>query len=157
MAPFFVILGVNLKSMKVYIILLILVLPTMGCAQRTADISQLKSINYNASTRGFYLNIEINEENIIVERNRDSDTSISKQLSDEKWQQLVTLISEFDVRKLDKMASPSKKSEVDAAAIANLEVETENHLYSCSFDHGNPPEPLKRLMEYMLTLSESIE
>ncbi|MGY8914515.1 MAG: hypothetical protein ACKVJF_05440 [Flavobacteriales bacterium] len=143
--------------MKLHILLFILVLPVMGCAQRTADISQLKSINYTASTRGFYLNIEINEENVLVERSRDSDTSISKQLSDEKWQHLIALISEFDVRKLDKMASPSKKSEVDAAAIVNLEIETENHLYSCSFDHGNPPEPLKRLMEYMLTLSESVE
>lgn len=143
--------------MKLHVLLFILVLPMMGCAQRTADISQLKSINYTASTRGFYLNIEINEDNISVERSRDTDTSISKELSDEKWQHLVALISEFDVRKLDKMASPSKKSQVDAAALANLEVETENHLYSCSFDHGNPPEPLKRLMEYMLTLSESIE
>lgn len=143
--------------MKLHVLLIILVLPMMGCAQRTADISQLKSINYTASTRGFYLNIEINEDNISVERSRDSDTSISKELSDEKWQHLVALISEFDVRKLDKMASPSKKSQVDAAALANLEVETENHLYSCSFDHGNPPEALKRLMEYMLTLSESIE
>lgn len=143
--------------MKLHVLLFILVLPMMGCAQRTADISQLKSINYTASTRGFYLNIEINEDNISVERSRDSDTSISKELSDEKWQHLVALISEFDVRKLDKMASPSKKSQVDAAALANLEVETENHLYSCSFDHGNPPEALKRLMEYMLTLSESIE
>tara|TARA_R110002051_G_scaffold151584_2_gene224170 strand:+ start:1594 stop:1986 length:393 start_codon:yes stop_codon:yes gene_type:complete len=129
----------------------------MGCAQRTADISQLKSINYTASTRGFYLNIEINEENITVERSREGDKSIGKSLSDEKWQHLIALISEFDVRKLDTMVAPSKKSEVDAAAMANLEVETENHLYSCSFDHGNPPEPLKRLMEYMLTLSESIE
>lgn len=129
----------------------------MGCSQRTADISQLKSINYTASTRGFYLNIEIIEDNITVERSRDSDASISKELSDEKWEHLIALMSEFDVRKLDKMASPSKKSQVDAAVLANLEVETENHLYSCYFDHGNPPEPLKRLMEYMLTLSESIE
>lgn len=143
--------------MKLHILLFILVLPMMGCAQRTADISQLKSINYTASTRGFYLNIEINEENITVERSREGDKSIGKSLSDEKWQHLIALISEFDVRKLDTMVAPSKKSEVDAAAMANLEVETENHLYSCSFDHGNPPEPLKRLMEYMLTLSESIE
>jgi hypothetical protein len=93
----------------------------------------------------------------LIERTRESDTSISKSLSDEKWQHLITLISKFDVRNLDKMASTSNRSQVDASAIAILEVETENHLYSCSFDHGSPPEALKGLMEYMLTLSESIE
>lgn len=143
--------------MKLHVLLMVLVLPIVGCSQRTADISQIKSVNYNAGTRGFYVNIEINEENIIVERSREGDNTISKPLSDEKWQRIVTLISEFDVRKLNAMASPSNKSEVDAAAIANLEVETGNHMYSCSFDHGNPPQPLKRLVEYMLTLSESIE
>lgn len=143
--------------MKLHILLFIFVLPMIGCSQRTTDISKVKSINYTASTRGFYLNIEINEENILIERSRESDTSISKSLSDEKWQHLITLISKFDVRKLDKMTSTSNRSEVDAAAKANLEVETENHLYSCSFDHGSPPEALKELMEYMLTLSESIE
>ncbi|MEJ1221580.1 hypothetical protein [Sediminicola sp. 1XM1-17] len=143
--------------MKLYLILLAMVLPTMGCAQRTADISKIKSVNYNAGTRGFYINIEINEENIIVERSREGDNSINKPFTDEKWQRIVTLISEFDVRKLNSMASPSTKSQVDAAAIAHLEIETGNHRYSCSFDHGNPPQPLKRLVAYMLTLSESIE
>ncbi|MEB8346365.1 hypothetical protein OO010_09925 [Flavobacteriaceae bacterium KMM 6898] len=143
--------------MKLYVLLLVFTLPMIGCAQRTADVSQIKSIAYTASTRGFYLNIEINEENIYVERSREGDKAIGRPFSDEEWKHLITLISEFDIRKLDKMASPSQKSQVDAAAIANLEVETENHLYSCSFDHSTPPQPLKRLMEYMLTLSESVE
>lgn len=143
--------------MKLVILLFVFMLPMKGCAQRTADVSQLKSITYTASTRGFYLNIEINEENILVERSREGDKSIGSPFSDEKWQHLISLISEFDIKKLDKMASPSQKSQVDAAAMAILEVETENHLYSSSFDHGNPPQPLKRLMDYMLTLSESIE
>ncbi|MFT6837785.1 MAG: hypothetical protein ACJAUO_001821 [Sediminicola sp.] len=157
MAPFFVILGVNLKRMKLYILLLVFTLPMMGCTQRTADVSQLKSITYTASTRGFYLHIEVNEENILIEKSREDISAVSKPMSNEKWQHIISLMSEFDVHKLDSMASPSHKSEVDAAAIANLEVETGNHLYSSIFDHGNPPQPIKQLVEYMLTFSESSE
>ncbi|MBT8234752.1 MAG: hypothetical protein KJO04_01040 [Bacteroidia bacterium] len=73
----------------------------------------------------------------------------------EEWDVLLSLIEAIELKKLDDMEASTSLQEVDGAPIAGLMVKTmEKRFKSPNFDHGNPPEEIKPLVNAVLELAE---
>ncbi|WP_340064361.1 hypothetical protein [Ascidiimonas aurantiaca] len=125
-----------------------------GCAQ-----SDVKSIVYNASSRGFYYNIELSENEIGVRNIRGAEKALTAPLKSEQWDQIVALINNLKIDSWETIEAPSQKSHVDAAAIATFMLKDGKGeiIGETRFDHGNPPEVLKPLVNTILLLAETVE
>jgi len=123
-----------------------------------ASQENLSKIIYEASTRGAYFKVIIDKEFIQRTKDRRTTQLDSKACSSNDWKTLSTTIRTIDLRALDKLVSPTDKRTTDAALHATLKIITTSQTYtSKSFDHGNPPEEIKPLVNTILSLAESIE
>ena len=133
---------------------LLLILVAGGCPQE--DIA-LASVSYEAVSRGFYYKSQLVEDEILVQRGRKTDKE-KYSCKASHWKQLKKLVTEIDPELITELEAPSTKSHYDGAAIASITVEVNGKTYqSNSFDHGNPPEVLKPLVDYVLKLSETVD
>ena len=133
---------------------LLLILVAGGCPQE--DIA-LASVSYEAVSRGFYYKSQLVEDEILVQRGRKTDKE-KYSCKASHWKQLKKLVAEIDPELITELEAPSAKSHYDGAAIASITVEVNGKTYqSNSFDHGDPPEVLKPLVDYVLKLSETVD
>ena len=66
------------------------------------------------------------------------------------------MVKKVELENLSLFKAPSKRREIDGAAIAKLKViKNENEYTSTNFDHGNPPLEIKNLVNYIISLSQS--
>ena len=68
--------------------------------------------------------------------------------SPEKWDKPLSLVKKIDVSDLKDLKSPSNKRFSDAALSAQLTITTTVNKYESSdFDHGDPPNKIKKLVD----------
>ncbi|WP_025663212.1 hypothetical protein [Aquimarina megaterium] len=116
------------------------------------------SLEYEAVSRGFYKKITVNKETLVFRKDRDGKKDITIKMKNKEWKELVDLTDKIKLEKLSTFKASSEKRELDGAAYAKLKVFINGNSYESShFDHGNPPLEIKNLVEYVITLSESIE
>ncbi len=139
---------------KIITLILVLVLCSSCGSTMTKEMKE-STITYQASSRGFYVNIEIQDNKMTVIRERNSageEASLShSQLEDfEKLYQKVTL------KELENYKAPTEKRFYDGAAIATFSVNYQGKTYnSQAFDHGSPPVEIAELVNKMVSFIEN--
>ena len=112
---------------------------TNNCSQKEKEEMKKATIEYQAITRGSYLSIQIQNENLSIVRNRDEKAK-SYQLTNEDFKELADLFVKVDLNQLENYKGPDEKRFYDGAAMANVRIVYEGKLYqSQTFDHDSPP------------------
>lgn len=130
-----------------------------GCdTQKKLDL-ETTVIEYVANTRGFYQKITIQNQIILVFKNRqENEKPVQIKISDFHWKKLIADFQEVDLEALPNLQAPSEKRFYDGAAIANLKITYKDKIYeSKSFDHGNPPTEIKKLVDQINALVKEKE
>ncbi len=140
--------------MKTLTLIFLTLFMAKGCSQQQKEEMKNTSIEYQAMSRGFYLNILAKDRELIVVKERDGKPELRK-ISSSDWNELSDLYLKIKPEDLSKFKVPSENRFVDAAAIANLRVIYEGQLYeSESFDHGNPPKEIKDLVNKIISIAK---
>ena len=119
-----------------------------GCdAQKQQDL-QTTVIEYVANTRGFYKKITVQNQMVLVSKDRKgNDKPVQIKISYSDWKKLIADFQEINLNEVPNLKAPSEKRFYDGAAIANLKIIHKDKTYeSTNFDHGNPPAEIKKLV-----------
>ncbi len=118
----------------------------------------VSSIVYEASTRGSFLHIKVDKNTIQKTTDRSLENVTEKRCSKDDWATILSFLENIQLKNIDDLIAPTQKSSVDAALQAKLKITAMGNTYSSTnFDHGNPPQEIKQLVNTILSLSESIE
>jgi len=112
-------------------------------------------IVYEANTRGFYQKITIQNQQVSTSTDREGTAvPVSKKISDADWRAITGFLAETDLETLPHLKAPTEKRFYDGAAIAHLEIRYKDKEYNTpNFDHGFPPESLKKLVVKIVSLT----
>ncbi|MFB9051781.1 hypothetical protein ACFFVB_01705 [Formosa undariae] len=114
-------------------------------------------VEYTAITRGMFLKITIENQEIRVQKEQYSPDK-SRTMSDSEWDILMDQLDGVDLNTLSSLEAPSMKRTYDGAAAARLEITEADLKYSTSeFDHNNPNTKIKPLVEFILSLAKTVE
>lgn len=108
-------------------------------------------IEYNAMSRGYYRTIVVKNEAVTVTMQRKGEAKTTK-LSADDLKTIADMVKDIDLEGIPDLKSPTEARFYDGAPIANLKITRNGEVYeSQSFDHGQPPAPLKKLVEKLLS------
>ena len=112
---------------------------TKDCSQKEKEEMKKATIEYQAISRGSYVNIQIQNETLSIVRARDEKAK-SYQLVKEDFKELADLFVKIDLNQLENYKGPEEKRFYDGAAMANVRIVYEGKVYqSQTFDHDSPP------------------
>ena len=112
---------------------------TKDCSQKEKEEMKKATIEYQAISRGSYLNIQVQNETLSIVRKRDEKAK-SYQLAREDFKELAVLFVKIDLNQLENYKGPAEKRFYDGAAMANVRIVYEGKVYqSQTFDHDSPP------------------
>ena len=124
-----------------YFSFFILLLSFTSC--QSQNNSELTSINYHAQTRGFLVDLSINQQEVIYNNNNKIDTL---DIAKEKWKLLKQLSNSLDLELLKNNVVSKDLLAVDRAILAEITFIINNEEQQLEFIHGDPPEELKELV-----------
>jgi len=137
--------------MKLFTVILLSVFLSKSCSSQ-AQMEETV-IEYTANTRGFYQKISIKNQMATVSKDRNgNDHPVAIKISDKSWKELVGYFESIELENLATLKAPTEKRFHDGAAIANLKITTKDKTYeTTSFDHGFPPDEIKKLVDKINT------
>lgn len=110
-------------------------------------------VNYEASTRGFYKSIKIEDKKLFVINERDGD-STEVSLSKKEWNELVEAFKEINLEGMATLKAPTEKRLYDGAPHANISITVKGKTYTTEgFDHGYPPIEIENLINKLIFLT----
>ena len=143
--------------MKHFFIILSLFLFDSGCSDEKKEQEETISVEYSVISRGSNKRIKINNKTISIENIKKAKPTI-KTCSKSDWDKLVTAFKTVEVETISELKAPSEDRFFDGAAIGKLKIIYKGNVYeSQNFDHGNPPEEIKALVDEILLVSENVE
>jgi hypothetical protein len=150
--------------MKYLCILFSITLFAKGCNESSTEKEAMKSaqddisIQYEASTRGFYQKINLNKQKITVHKDRSGNNIVSKDCSEADWTEIVQLLDKIDSEKLrNNYVNPDDLGR-DAVIPALLTISyKENVVKNIEFGHGNVPEVLQPLMTKIEAMVKAVD
>lgn len=123
--------------------------------QQTNDQKEIISIKYQAFSRGFFQEVLLSEQELIIHSDREYKNAKTHKISKKEWEEFMRLLSAIDVNELPKLKAPTAKRLYDGAPHASLTIEKKGETTtSSSFDHGHPPKQLKALVDYILSFKK---
>lgn len=141
--------------MKIFAMVFLTLFLAKGCDAELRKEMKKSTIEYQATSRGFYLNINIQDEKLTMTRKRDGETK-EYTLTNQDWKDLANLYKKVELDKLSSYKDPTQKRFYDGAAIANLRVVYEGKTYqTIGFDHGNPPIEIEEFVNKIVSFSEN--
>ena len=134
--------------MKLFTVILLSVFLSKSCTSQTKNDLETAVLEYTANTRGFYQKITIQDQMISISKDRNgNDKPVATKISEKDWKELVGYFETLELDSLTTLKAPSQKRFHDGAAIANLKVTNKEKIYeTADFDHGYPPETIKKLV-----------
>ena len=134
--------------MKLFTMILLSVFLSKSCSSQPKNDLKTAILEYTANTRGFYQKITIQDQMVSVSKDRSgNDKTVATKISDKDWKELVGYFETIVLDSLPTLKAPTEKRFHDGAAIANLDVSYKDKKYkTTSFDHGYPPEAIKKLV-----------
>ena len=114
------------------------------------------TIYYDATTRGFFIAIKVENQMLYISRDRDfKEYSEKIQISNGDWVTISALAKAVDLDKVKDLKWPTEKRYYDGAAHANIIFELEGVKYPANgFDHGFPPAEVEKLVNTITKLAE---
>lgn len=141
--------------MKKFATLFLSIVLLSSCGPKLTQEMQNSTITYEALSRGFYLNIQIEGNKMIVMREREKK-GIEYILKNSELNALEKIFQKIDIENLQDFKGPTEKRFYDGAAIANLSVNYQDQIYtSQSFDHGNPPTEIADFINKIISFTEN--
>ena len=146
--------------MKTSTLIALIIFVCMGCkSSKNPNVSVSQNyeslvIEYVANTRGFYQKTLIKHQPVSVTNDRSGIEKPSIQnISFEDWNFLVSELNKLDLEALSKLKAPTEKRFYDGAAIAVFRVILDGKTYeTTNFDHGFPPNEIKKTVEIVNAL-----
>ena len=134
--------------MKLFTMIFLSLFLGKSCTSQTKNDLETAVLEYTANTRGFYQKITIQNQMVSVSKDRNNnDKLVATKISDKDWKELVGYFETLELDSLPALKAPTQKRFHDGAAIADLKVTYTDKTYqSESFDHGYPPETIKKLV-----------
>ncbi len=134
--------------MKIFCFLLFFTFISSCNSQNKADII---TITYEAITRGGSIEINATSE-LITYKDLENEKQLKPASSD--WKNLINLIEEINLSEMENFNPPSEDRYVDAALQATISITVDESTYnSQTFDHGNPPTELKKIVIQLLKMT----
>lgn len=135
--------------MKLFTMIFLSVFLVKSCSSQTQNDMKDAVLEYTANTRGFYQKITVQNQMVTISKDRSgNDKPVATKISDKNWKELVSYFEAVELDNLATLKAPSEKRFHDGAAIANLKIVYKDKTYETSaFDHGNPPEAIKKLVD----------
>jgi len=141
--------------MKIITSLILTLVLLSSCGPTMTKEMQESTITYQALSRGFYLNVEIQGNKMTIIRKRET---LGKDyiLSNADFNEVAKLYHKIKLDELDDFKAPTEKRFHDGAAIANLTVSYQGEIYnSQGFDHGNPPVEIAVFINKIVSFTEN--
>ncbi|WP_299121616.1 META domain-containing protein [uncultured Winogradskyella sp.] len=111
---------------------------------------------YQISSRGVFEYINISESTISFSTDRGLKSVKNYSNNEKDWTIINNLIEAIDIDTFRELEAPSNNRTTDAAAEATLTVKMGDVLHiTPAFDHGNPPEEIKALVNKVLSIKEN--
>ena len=119
--------------------------------------STVPTIYYEASTRGFFMAIKVENQMLYVTKERDFNEYAEKiAISDADWKEISALANAVDLEKVKDLKWPTEKRYYDGAPHANIIFESKGEKYPANgFDHGFPPAEVEKLVNKITKLAET--
>ena len=117
-----------------------------------AQKNETLTIYYDAQTRGHFIKITMDSEKLVyADSNEEKFVAVSKKSLDE----IQHILKKLDLNSIKDLSAPSTKSHTDAALSAFIKIDVDDTVYqSNTFDHGNPPEELKELVDLLFSIAK---
>lgn len=134
--------------MKLFTMILLSIFLGKSCSSQTKKDLDAALLEYTANTRGFYQKISILNHMITISKDRSGTVKpVAKKISDADWKELVGYFETITLDSLSSLKAPTEKRFYDGAAIANLKITYKEKIYeTTAFDHGFPPEKIKKIV-----------
>ena len=119
--------------------------------------STVPTIYYEATSRGVFFSIKVENQIIYVSKDRDfMEYSDKIAISDADWAAISDLALAVDLEKVKDLKWPTEKRFYDGAAHANIIFESKGIKYPANgFDHGFPPAEVEKLVNKITQLAET--
>jgi len=143
--------------MKVITLIFLTIFLGKGCSQESKNDIANTTIEYIATTRGFYQKTVIKDQKISISRDRDEvGNGTTTSISDEDWKELLAYFKTLDLDSLATYKDPTQKRFYDGAPIATLKVVYKEKEYTTvDFDHGFPPAEIEKFVNKIVVLGKS--
>lgn len=141
--------------MKVISFLLLSIFLSKGCDSEKKQDVETAIIEYTATTRGFYQQIVVQNQQYTVGKDRNGNEILKKQdISKSDWKKIIDAFQEINLDNIPNLKSPTQKRFYDGAAIANIKIIYKGNTYETNgFDHGTPPAEIEKLVNRVTLLA----
>ena len=145
--------------MKAITMILLTVFLTKGCSNQAQNDIANATLQYSASTRGFFLKIVVINQKATISRDRNGEKSPEEiTISDKDWKEIIGYFEKIDLEKVPTLKDPTQKRFYDGAAIANLKIRYQDKNYETTdFDNGFPPAEIEKLVNKIVSLGKQKE
>lgn len=145
--------------MKAITMILLSVFLTKGCSNQAQNDIANATLQYTASTRGFFLKIVVINQKATISRDRNGEKSPEEiTISDKDWKEIIGYFEKIDLEKVPTLKDPTQKRFYDGAAIANLKIRYQDKNYETTdFDNGFPPAEIEKLVNKIVSLGKQKE
>jgi hypothetical protein len=141
--------------MKLFTLLFLTMILGKSCQSQTHQDMETAKLEYTANSRGLYKNIVVLNRSLLVKNSRDAKP-VSNSLTDAQWESLLKEFQKVELEEIPNLKAPTQKRFHDGAAMADLKITYKGKIYeSQTFDHGNPPEKIKNLVNTILSFSKN--
>jgi hypothetical protein len=140
--------------MKIALIMILSVLVTKGCGSEMQTDLKYTTVEYTATTRGFFVKIFIQDQMMTISKDRTGvEKTKTLKISDETWSTIVNQFQKINLEKLSDYNDPTQARFYDGAAIADLQIVCKGKIYnSKTFDHGTPPTEIAAFVNTVVSL-----
>ena len=130
-----------------------------SCANEAQNDIANATLQYTATTRGFFQKIVVTNQKITISRDRNGEKSPEEiTISAKDWKEIVSYFEKIDLEKLKTLKDPTQKRFYDGAAIAHLKIRYQDKNYETTdFDHGFPPAEIEKLVNKIVSLAKEKE
>jgi hypothetical protein len=145
--------------MKAISIILLSVFLVKSCSNQAQNDIANTTLQYTASTRGFFQKIVVINQKATISRDRNGEKFPEEiAISDKDWKEIIGYFEKIDLEKLPTLKDPTQKRFYDGAAIANLKIRYQDKNYETTdFDHEFPPAEIEKLVNKIVSLAKEKE
>lgn len=142
--------------MKTLLILISFLFLRPTCYEQTTKNMENILMEYEFYSRASYSKILINNQTIKLYKTREAlQPNFEKHISLVDQEKLSKLFSKINLETIYTLKDPTQKRFYDGAAIAILRIKVQKKEYqSTNFDHGNPPNEIKQLVDKINEIAE---
>jgi hypothetical protein len=145
--------------MKIFSLIFLTVFLVKSCSNQAQNDIANTTLQYTASTRGFFQKIVVTNQKATISRDRNGEKFPEEiAISDKDWKEIISYFEKIDLEKVPTLKDPTQKRFYDGAAIANLKVRYQDKNYETTdFDHEFPPAEIEKLVNKIVSLAKEKE